>query len=81
VIRNAGIGCARDRIAARFNEIAKASGGKLQVVVDKFDATSERTSGKALALESVYAILPGTDPTLAKTVFIVSGTSIRGPRM
>jgi hypothetical protein len=42
-------------------------------VVDKFDATSERTTGKALALESVYAILPGTDPRLAKTVFIVSG--------
>jgi hypothetical protein len=68
-----GIGCGRDRIAARLNEIAKSSGGKLQVVVDKFDSTSERTSGKALPLESVYAILPGTDPKLAKTVFIVSG--------
>jgi hypothetical protein len=68
-----GIGCGRDRIAARLNEIAKDSGGKLQVVVDKFDSTSERTSGKALPLESVYAILPGTDPKLAKTVFIVSG--------
>jgi hypothetical protein len=68
-----GIGCGRDRIAARMNEIAKSSGGTLQVVVDKFDATSERTSGKAMPLESVYAILPGTDPKLAKTVFIVSG--------
>jgi peptidase M28-like protein len=68
-----GIGCGRDRIAARLNEIAKDSGGKLQVVVDKFDATSERTSGKALPLESVYAVLRGTDPKLAKTVFIVSG--------
>src|SRR5579863_7244141 len=68
-----GIGCGRDRIAARMNEIAKSSGGKLQVVVDKFDSTSERTSGKALPLESVYAILPGTDPKLTKTVFIVSG--------
>jgi len=68
-----GIGCGRDRIAARLNEIAKDSGGKLQVVVDKFDSTSERTSGKSLPLESVYAILPGTDPKLAKTVFIVSG--------
>src|ERR1700726_755443 len=70
---NRGIGCGRDRIAARLNEIAKDSGGKLQVVVDKFDSTSERTSGKSLPLESVYAILPGTDPQLAKTVFIVSG--------
>ena len=68
-----GIGCARDKIAARMNEIAKESGGKLQVVVDKFDATSERTSGKPLPLESVYAILPGTDAKLAKTIFIVSG--------
>ncbi len=68
-----GIGCGRDRIAARLIEIAKDSGGKLQVVVDKFDATSERTSGKTLPLESVYAVLPGTDPKLAKTVFIVSG--------
>jgi hypothetical protein len=68
-----GIGCARDHIVARLNEIAKDSGGKLQVVVDKFDSTSERTSGKPLHLESVYAILPGTDPKLAKTIFIVSG--------
>jgi hypothetical protein len=68
-----GIGCGRDRIVARLNEIAKDSGGKLQVVVDKFDSTSERTSGKPLQLESVYAILAGSDPKLAKTLFIVSG--------
>ena len=68
-----GIGCGRDYIAARFNEIAKDSGGKLRVVVDTFDSTSERTSGKPLHLESVYAILPGSDPKLAKTVFIISG--------
>ena len=68
-----GIGCGRDHIVARLNEIAKESGGKLQVVVDKFDSTSERTSGKPLPLQSVYAILPGSDPKLAKTLFIVSG--------
>ena len=68
-----GIGCARDRIAARFQEIAKDSGDKLQVTVDKFDATSERTSGKPMPLQSVYAVLPGTDERLSKTVFIVSG--------
>src|SRR6266478_4266921 len=68
-----GIGCGRDHIVARLNEIAKDSGGKLEVVVDKFDSTSERTSGKPLHLESVYAILPGSDPKLAKTLFIVSG--------
>src|SRR5207249_10564718 len=68
-----GIGCARDAIAAQLNEIAKDSGGKLQVVVDKFESTSERTSGKPIPLENVYAILPGTDPKLTKTIFIVSG--------
>ncbi len=68
-----GIGCGRDAIVARLNEIAKDSGGKLQVVVDKFESTSERTSGKAIPLENVYAILPGSDAKLAKTIFIVSG--------
>lgn len=68
-----GAGCGRDVIAARFNEIAKDSNGKLQVVVDKFESTSERTSGKPIPLENVYAILPGSDPKMAKTVFIVSG--------
>jgi hypothetical protein len=68
-----GVGCGRDAIAARFNEIAKNSNGKLQVVVDKFESTSERTSSKPITLENVYAILPGSDPKLAKTIFIVSG--------
>src|SRR5437867_10561443 len=68
-----GISCGRDAVVARFNEIAKDSGGKLQVVVDKFESTSERTSGKPMPLENVYAILPGSDPKLAKTIFIVSG--------
>ena len=68
-----GAGCGRDQIVARFNEIAKDSGGKLQVVVDKFEMTAERTAGKPVPLENVYAIVPGTDPKLAKTVFLVSG--------
>lgn len=68
-----GAGCGRDQIAARLEEISKGTGGKLQVVVDKFEATAERTSGKAVQLENVYAILPGTDEKLSKTVFLVSG--------
>ena len=68
-----GVGCGRDRIVARLNEIAKSSGGKLQVVVDKFEATSARTNNKPAHMENVYGILPGRDPQLAKTVFIVSG--------
>src|SRR5207245_1313988 len=68
-----GIGGGRDAITGRLKEIAKDSGGKLQVIVDKFESTSERTSGKPIPLENVYAILPGSDPKLAKTIFIVSG--------
>jgi hypothetical protein len=68
-----GPGCGRDQIVARFNEISKSTGGKLQVMVDKYEGTSVRTSNKPAPMENVYAILPGTDPTLSKTVFIVSG--------
>ncbi len=68
-----GPGCGRDHIVARLNEIAKASGGKLQVVVDKFEGTSVRTSNKPAPMENVYAFLPGTDEKLSKTVFLVSG--------
>jgi hypothetical protein len=70
---NRGIGCARDRVVARLNQISADSGGKLQVLVDKFEATAERTSGKPVPLENIYAILPGLDPKLSKTLFIVSG--------
>jgi hypothetical protein len=68
-----GVGCARDHVAARFNEIAKDSAGRLQIVVDKFESTSARTLDKPIPLENVYGILPGSDETLAKTIFIVSG--------
>ncbi len=68
-----GIGCGRNHIVARFQEIAKASGVRLQVSVDKFEATSERTFDKPAHFENILAVLPGSDPTLAKTAFIVSG--------
>jgi len=68
-----GIGCGRDFIVTRFNAIAKESGGKLQIIVDKFEMTADRTAGKPVHLENVYGILKGTDAALAKTVFIVDG--------
>jgi hypothetical protein len=68
-----GVGCGRDQVVARLNEIAKDSGGTLQVVVDKFEATSKRTGGNPAPMENVYAILPGSDQKFAKTVFVVSG--------
>ena len=70
---NRGAGCGRDHIVERLHEVASASGEKLQVVVDKFETTSARTSNKPVHMENVYAILPGNDPALSKTVFIVSG--------
>jgi Peptidase family M28 len=68
-----GAGCGRDQIVIRLTDLANASGGKLQVVVDKFESTGPRTSNKPAHMENVYAILPGSDPTLSKTVFIISG--------
>jgi len=68
-----GIGCGRDFVVARLNEIAKESGGKLQIVVDKFESKSERTGPNPVHLENIYAILPGSDPKLSKTVFMVVG--------
>jgi hypothetical protein len=68
-----GIGCGRDHIVARFKAIAAAGGGRLQVSVDSFEATSPRTGDKPAHLENVLAFLPGSDPALAKTVYLVSG--------
>ena len=68
-----GIGCGRDRIVARFNAIAKDSGGRLKVSVDRFEATAPRTRDKPARMENVLALLPGSDPKLATTVFLVSG--------
>jgi hypothetical protein len=68
-----GVGCGRDRVVARWNEIANISGGQLQVVVDKFEGTGTRTNNKPVHMENVYGVLPGRDPRIAETVFIVSG--------
>ena len=73
-----GAGCGRDFIVARFNAIAKESGGKLQVVVDKFEMTSERTGAKPVHLENVYGILPGADPSWPKPFSLSSGTLTHG---
>jgi Peptidase family M28 len=68
-----GIGCGRDHIVAEFRKISRRSGGRLQVVVDRFRAGNARTGNRPVPLENVYAILPGSDPALAKIAFIVSG--------
>lgn len=68
-----GAGCARDHILARLQEINKQSGEKLKIVNDKFETTGPRTGNKPVPMENIYAVLAGSDPALAKTVFIVSG--------
>ena len=68
-----GIGCGRDFVMKRFNDIATASNGKLEIVWDKFESKSERTGPNPVHLENVYGVLKGSDPNLAKNVFIVVG--------
>lgn len=68
-----GIGCGRDRVLERYRAIAAAAGGRLEVVVDRFEATSPRTSDASARFENLVAILPGTDPVLAKTAFVAAG--------
>lgn len=68
-----GIGCGRDAVVRRFGKIAESSGGRLKVVVDKYETSAPRTGNVAVPMENVYAILEGTDPALQKTAFVVSG--------
>src|SRR5262249_47980083 len=68
-----GIGCDRDFVVAGLHEIAKQSGGRLQIVGEKFESKSERTGPNPVHLEHVYRILPSSDPKPSKTVFMVVG--------
>jgi len=68
-----GIGCGRDAVVRRFQEIAAKSGGRLQVVVDKYETSGPRTGNAPVPMENVYAILPGTDPARKQTAYVMSG--------
>jgi peptidase M28-like protein len=68
-----GIGCGRDHIVKRLDAISKANGGRLEVVVDRFQATAARTHNQPVPLENVYGILPAADPALSKAAIVVSG--------
>jgi hypothetical protein len=45
----------------------------MRVVVDKFETSAPRTKNAPVPMENIYAILPGTDPALERTAFVVSG--------
>jgi Peptidase family M28 len=68
-----GIGCGRDAVRERYARVAALSEGRVEVVVDRFEATSPRTHDAPARFENVVAILPGTDPGLAKTAFVAAG--------
>jgi hypothetical protein len=68
-----GIGCARDVVVRRLNEIAAQSGGRLEVIVDKYETSGARTGNVPVHMENVYGVLAGTDPARAKTAYVMSG--------
>jgi hypothetical protein len=68
-----GIGCGRDVVVRRLEAVEKESGKRMRVVIDRFETTAPRTRNVPAPMENVYAILPGTDPGLERTAFVVSG--------
>lgn len=66
-----GIGCARDKIVGFDQRIAAGRAGS-SIVIDRFEASSDRTRGAA-PLQNVYLVSEGSDPLLKKTAFFVSG--------
>src|SRR4051812_33355980 len=68
-----GIGCGRDVVVRRLNEIAARTGGRVQVIVDKYETSGQRTGNVPVHMENVYAVLDGTDPSRKGTAYVVSG--------
>jgi len=71
-----GIGCGRDAVVRRFGEIAamaEKTGGRLKVIVDKYETSGPRTGNVPVSMENVYAVLEGRDPVRKKTAFAMSG--------
>lgn len=68
-----GIGCGRDVVVRRLNGIAARTGGRLKIVVDKYQTSGPRTGNVPVPMENVYAVLEGTDPLRRKTAYVVSG--------
>jgi hypothetical protein len=68
-----GIGCGRDVVLRHLEAVENESGKRMRVVVDKFETSAPRTKNVPVHMENVYGILPGTDPALERTAFVVSG--------
>lgn len=65
-----GIGAAARHVAARFREIAKESGGRLQVELSDYTAPKGPRVPKPWPMQNVVAVLPGNDP---KRVIVLTG--------
>lgn len=68
-----GIGCGRDALVRRLDAIAAQAGGRLKVIVDKYETSGQRTGNVAVHMENVYGVLEGSDPARRKTAYVVSG--------
>lgn len=68
-----GIGCGRDVVLRHLEAVENQAGKRLRVVIDRFETSGPRTKNAPVPMENVYAILPGTDPGLERTAFVVSG--------
>ncbi|MGH9473285.1 MAG: M20/M25/M40 family metallo-hydrolase [Terriglobales bacterium] len=67
-----GVVPARQWIESQFQEISRASGGRLQVSTDTFAVPKGTRVPEDQTMSNVVAILPGTDPNDHR-VFVVSG--------
>lgn len=67
-----GIGAARNWVLSRFNEFAKASGGRLTAFIDTITLQKSRRVDTTLLLGNVMATLKGADPK-DNRIFIISG--------
>lgn len=69
-----GIGAARRWIKAQFDDIAAASGGRLNVVYQSYVQPPDgRRITRDVEIVNVIATLPGNDPAAAQRVYAVSG--------
>jgi hypothetical protein len=67
-----GIGAARNWVLGRFNEFAKASGGRMTAMIDTVTLQKSRRVDTVTVLGNVVATLKGTDPADDR-IFLVSG--------
>lgn len=67
-----GVVPARKWIVSQFQQISRATGGRLQVHVDRFKVAKQRRVPQDQTMADVVAILPGTNPN-DKRIFVISG--------